>query len=293
MSEHIHMAIGRFLYDIGASSDAVNSGYFQPMVEAFASGGSDAVLSSCHDFRGVVFLKSIDASDIINFTDALYELFKQAVEENGVRHVCQVIARMEEQCIFAERSLADTFPTFIGLLVQFNEPGINRFPTNFGTLKQMVHLKHNLQAMVSSQERNWGNGNVRSGFYLNPKYFYSFDGDIPKAIWSGMYDCTEKFVPDLSVQDKIIKEVNSYKNAAGDFGRKMAVRARVSMLPVDSTSDDARLLGNSHGEVKDLGAGFHDYGIFNRVKEKASKKRLNTKLIKPLIISHLPVLWNT
>nr|TKS17639.1 hypothetical protein D5086_0000010100 [Populus alba] len=191
-------SIGRFLYDIGASLDAVNSAYFQPMVEAIALGGSEVVLSSCHDLRG---------------------------------------------------------------------------------------------------------------FYLNPKFSYSFEGDIPSEIRSGMYDFIEKFVPDLSVQDTIIKEVNSYKNAAGDFGGRWLLELgtlcflcfilleysnlifalvnkneeqdppiscdsnsiledwvkgnevcsddfeTLNWMAVDPPSDDARLWGNSHSEVEDLGAG--------------------------------------
>lgn len=70
-----------------------------------------------------------------------------------------------------------------------------------------------------------------AGFYLNPRFFYSIDGDMPGTIVSGMYDCIERLVPDTKIQDKIIKELNSYKNAAGDFGRKMAIRARESLLP--------------------------------------------------------------
>ena len=56
----LHMAIGRFLYDIGASLDAVNSAYFQPMVEAIALGGSEVVLPSCHDLRGWVLKNSVE-----------------------------------------------------------------------------------------------------------------------------------------------------------------------------------------------------------------------------------------
>ncbi|KAI3989870.1 hypothetical protein MKX01_040840, partial [Papaver californicum] len=37
--DQVHMAIGRFLYDIGAPLDAVNSSYFQPMIDVIASKG--------------------------------------------------------------------------------------------------------------------------------------------------------------------------------------------------------------------------------------------------------------
>lgn len=70
-----------------------------------------------------------------------------------------------------------------------------------------------------------------AGFYLNPKFFYSIEGDVHHHIRSSVYDCIEKLVPDVKIQDKIVKETTSYHNAVGDFGRKMAIRARDALLP--------------------------------------------------------------
>ncbi|KAJ4719983.1 HAT transposon superfamily [Melia azedarach] len=418
----IFMAVGRFLYDIGAPLDAVNSDYFQPMVEAIASEGSGAAIPSYHDIRGwilktsveevksdiekctatwgrtgcsilvdqwntetgrallcflaycpqgTVFLKSVDASGVINSSDALFELLKQVVEEVGVRNVLQVITSSEQQYIVAGRRLTDTFPTLywtpcaarcldliledfaklewinaiiaqaraitrfvynhgavLNLVRRYTygndivEPGITRSATNFTTLKRMIALKHNLQNMVTSQEwmdcphskkpgglemldivsnqsfwsssglivrltnpllrllriigserrpaigyvyagmyrvkdaikkeldkrdeyvvywniiDHWWEQQWRlplhvAGFFLNPKFFYSIEGDIHNEIVSGMFDCIERFVPDTKVQDKIIKEINSYKNSVGDFGRKMAIRAKDTLLPAE------------------------------------------------------------
>ncbi|XP_047316089.1 uncharacterized protein LOC124919796 isoform X2 [Impatiens glandulifera] len=72
---------------------------------------------------------------------------------------------------------------------------------------------------------------LAAGFYLNPKYFYSVEGDVHHQIRSSVYDCIEKLVSDPKIQDKIVKETTSYLNAVGDFGRKMAVRARDTLLP--------------------------------------------------------------
>ena len=49
-------------------------------------------------------------------------------------------------------------------------------------------------------------------------------------ILSGMFDCIERLAPDTKVQDKITKEISSYKNAAGDFGRKIAIRTQDTLL---------------------------------------------------------------
>lgn len=70
-----------------------------------------------------------------------------------------------------------------------------------------------------------------AGFFLNPLFFYNLQGQISNEISSGMLDCIERLVPEPKVQDKIQKELNLYKSAAGDFGRKMAVRARHTLLP--------------------------------------------------------------
>ncbi|XP_027116170.1 uncharacterized protein [Coffea arabica] len=71
-----------------------------------------------------------------------------------------------------------------------------------------------------------------AGFYLNPKFFYSTGGDM-HHIRSHVYDCVEKLVPDPNTQDKIVKETISYQNGDGDFGRKMAIRARDTLLPAE------------------------------------------------------------
>jgi hypothetical protein len=83
-------------------------------------------------------------------------------------------------------------------------------------------------------DRLWHHPLHAAGFYLNPKFFYSIQGDVHNEIHSGMLDCIEKLVPDTRVQDKISKELNLYKSAAGDFGRKMAIRARDNLLPCKS-----------------------------------------------------------
>lgn len=70
-----------------------------------------------------------------------------------------------------------------------------------------------------------------AGFLLNPKFFYSLEEDMHNEILSRMFDCIERLVPDIEVQDQIVKELNFYKNADGDLGRKMAIRARETLLP--------------------------------------------------------------
>ncbi|GFZ14934.1 HAT transposon superfamily [Actinidia rufa] len=104
-------------------------------------------------------------------------------------------------------------------------------------------LKNSLQEVRSDIDQcvgTWGKTGCsvlvdewisEKGFYLNPKFFYSIEGDVHHQIRSSVYDCIEKLVPDLKIQDKIVKETTSYHNAVGDFGRKMAIRSRDTLLP--------------------------------------------------------------
>ncbi|XP_022991080.1 uncharacterized protein LOC111487785 isoform X1 [Cucurbita maxima] len=423
VNNQVHMAVGRFLYDIGASLEAVNSAYFQPMIESIVSASTGIIPPSYHDIRGwilknsveevrsdfdrckatwgktgcsvmvdqwrteagrtmliflvycpegTVFLESVDASGIMDSPDLLYELLKKVVEQVGVKHVLQVITRCEENYAIAGRKLSDTYPTLywtpcaascvdlilgdFGNIESVNtvieqarsitrfvynnsmvlnmvrrytygndilEPCATRSATNFATLNRMVELKRCLQTMVTSQEwmdspyskrpgglemldlissesfwsscnsiirltnpllrvfrivgsgkrpamgyvyaamynaklaiktelvdrerymvywniidqrwgQQWNHPLHAAGFYLNPKFFYSIEGgEMHGEIASGMFDCIERLVSDTKIQDKIIKEINSYKNAVGDLGRKMAIRARETLLPAE------------------------------------------------------------
>ncbi|KAG8061553.1 hypothetical protein GUJ93_ZPchr0003g17125 [Zizania palustris] len=160
--DQVYMAIGKFLYDAGVPLEAVNSVYFQPMLEAVASAGWRPEAFSYHDFRGCIlkksleevtaqlefykgswtrtgctlladewttdkgrtlinlsvycpegtmFLKSVNATDIVVSPDALYELLKNAVEEVGEKNVIQVITNNSEIHAVAGRRLGETFPT--------------------------------------------------------------------------------------------------------------------------------------------------------------------------------------
>ncbi|KAJ6838024.1 uncharacterized protein M6B38_322285 [Iris pallida] len=420
--EQACMAIGRFLYDAGVSLDAVNSVYFQPMVDAVAAAGPGLQVPSYHDFRGTVlkrsveevsglleqyraswartgcsvmadewstetgrtlinflvycpegtvFLRSVDASHVVASPDALYELLKHVVEEVGARNVVQVITSGGDCHAAAGGRLTETFPTLfwtpcasrcvdaalddiakqggISEIVESGKavaafiynhapvlnmmrrytngkelllPGGNRSAMNFVALKSMVGLKDELTAMVGSEEWaacpyskkpagvvvtdlvgsagfwascsaivriteplvrlltladsarrpamgyiyvgmhqvkeaikkvlvkeqdyrpywdiidwRWDRRASRplhaAGFFLNPRFFYSVDGEVSNEISSAMLDCIERLVPEAKVQDKIQKELSMYKSAAGDFGRKMAVRARQTLLPAE------------------------------------------------------------
>ncbi|XP_020571096.1 uncharacterized protein LOC110018198 isoform X2 [Phalaenopsis equestris] len=419
--EQVYHSIGRFLYEAGVPLEAVNSVYFQPMVEAIAAFGPGLELPSYHDFRGgilkrlieevnltlehykrtwghtgcsiladecstmektlinffvycpegTMFLRCVDATEIVATADTLYELLKHVVEDVGPNNVIQVITNNSDIHAFAGKRLTETFPTLFWspcasqcidlILEDFSKmdsmidtiesaksltrfiyrtvpvlnmmkkythgkdllrPASSRAAMNFVALKSLVCLKEELRNMVTSEEWlespyskkpdgvamanlilnslfwiscaainriteplvqllklveskkrpamgyvhlclylakdairkefvkksdympywdlidwRWDKQLPRplhaAGFFLNPQLFYSTEGQISNEISSGMLDCIERLVPEAKVQDKIQKELNYYRGADRDFSRKIAVRARRSLLPAE------------------------------------------------------------
>ncbi|CAA7045367.1 unnamed protein product [Microthlaspi erraticum] len=73
-----------------------------------------------------------------------------------------------------------------------------------------------------------------AGFFLNPKFFYNANEEMRSEISAAVLDCIERLVPDMdNTQEKVVKELNFYKNAVGVFGRNLAIRARDTMLPAE------------------------------------------------------------
>ncbi|PWA61298.1 hAT transposon superfamily [Artemisia annua] len=363
----VSLAIGRFLFDVGVSLDAVNSVHFQPMIDAIASQGSGVVGPTYHDMRGwilknmvqevrgdvdqcmgtlgktgcsilvdecrsengrtflnfsvycpqgLVFLRSVDGTNILDSTQDLFSLFKEVVQEVGVKNVLQIITNNEARYVEVGKEIADNFPAIFWtpcatecvdlILEDFRElewinsvleqaRSISRFIYSHSLVleydeKRMVSVKHNLQSMVASDEwmeypllrlrrivsckktpgmgyvyagvyrakeaikkelvdkknymvywniidRRWGQLHRHplhmAGFYLNPKFFYSTEGDIHYQIRLSVYDCVEKLILDTKIQDKIMRETASYREAAGDFGRKIAIRGRNTLCPAE------------------------------------------------------------
>ena len=68
--------------------------------------------------------------------------------------------------------------------------------------------------------------------FLNLEFFYDnppvkFDEEVTSRI----YSCIDRLVSNIDVQDKIICELSTYKNAEGLFGIPIAIRSRKTLTP--------------------------------------------------------------
>ncbi|KAF3949497.1 hypothetical protein CMV_024637 [Castanea mollissima] len=215
-NQEIQMAIGRFLYEIGAPLDAVkDSVYFQPMIDAIVSGGTGVVLPSYHDLRGWIL--------------------KSAVEE--VKHDVQQYMgtwRRTGCSILVNRWYSQRGKTFLTFSVYCPERTLF---LKYVDASAIIYSPDALYELLKQVVEEVGVGHVLQVITDNTEKFIvagkSIKGCIHNGIMSAMFDCIERLVPDTKVQDKIIKEMNSYKNAVGDLGRNLAIRSRDTLLPVE------------------------------------------------------------
>ncbi|XP_021851342.2 uncharacterized protein [Spinacia oleracea] len=71
-------------------------------------------------------------------------------------------------------------------------------------------------------------------FYLNPEIHYDKPDQVAdEEVVKGLYDCIARIVPDVETQDKILNELESFRNATGLFSHNMAIRQRKTKSPAD------------------------------------------------------------
>ncbi|GJM97096.1 hypothetical protein PR202_ga13997 [Eleusine coracana subsp. coracana] len=257
--EQVSMAVGRFLYDAGVPLEAVNSVYFQPMIETIASTGGRLEALSYSDFRGHILKRSLD--------DVMSQL--EFYKETWTRTGCSVLA--DEWITDKGRTLIN-FSVHCPAVIRITEPLVhllklitsNKRPSvgyvyaglyqaKVAIKKELVR-KSNYMTYWNIIDWRWDNHKPRplhlAGFFLNPLFFDGIRGDVSNIIFSGMLDCIERLVSDVKIQDKIQRELNMYRSeAAGDFRRQMAVRSRRTLPPgVDSEMVRGAALGIQEDE---------------------------------------------
>ncbi|GJN22836.1 hypothetical protein PR202_gb10436 [Eleusine coracana subsp. coracana] len=219
--EQVSMAVGRFLYDAGVPLEAVNSVYFQPMIETIASAGGRLEALSYSDFRGHILKRSLD--DVMSqlefyketwtrtgcsvladewITDKGRTLINFSVHcpaEVGEKNVIQVITNNSEVHAAAGNKLGETFPTLFwspctfqcidGMLEDFSKEG---------AISEIISSAKAITGFVY---------NSSSALNLMKKYLHGKDLLVPAETRSAMNFVTLKNLYNL--KDALQAMVNS------------------------------------------------------------------------------------
>ncbi|KAK8611082.1 hypothetical protein V6N13_131146 [Hibiscus sabdariffa] len=298
VNNNVHMAIGRFLFDIGATLDAVNSVYFQPMVDAVISGGNGTLMPSRDDLQGWILKKSVE--EVKSDNEKLIASWARSITRFIYNH--SVVLNMVRRYTFGNDIV---------------ELAATRSATNFTTLARMVDLRNNLQAMITSQEWVDCPYSKKPGglvmLDLVTEWWSTYGGSCPNlarlAIRVLSQTCstlglrhnripfekmheTRNCLEQQRVRDLIFVQCNLQLRQIGYDSKQQDSAQPISsesasivedwVMGTDTILDDdtypdwttletlsvsTMLLRPPHDEMEELGAGFDDYEIFNRVKE--------------------------
>ncbi|XP_030974102.1 uncharacterized protein LOC115994184 [Quercus lobata] len=101
----VDMAIARFLYDNCIPFNVVNSVYYQMMIDAIAAAKVHLIM------LGMVFVKSVDASDIVKNTRNLFKLFDEVVTWVGPKNIVHLVTDNASNYVSAGKLLCEKYKT--------------------------------------------------------------------------------------------------------------------------------------------------------------------------------------
>jgi len=105
-----------------------------------------------------------------------------------------------------------------------------RLPNALGIKKRI--MKRHLSFIDARWECQLHQPFYAAGHFLSPKFF-NLNPNIEdgREVVQGLYECITRLVSDLKTQDKILQELNLYKNAQGLLGMNMAKRQKNALSP--------------------------------------------------------------
>ncbi|XP_024927992.3 uncharacterized protein LOC107412863 isoform X2 [Ziziphus jujuba] len=131
-----------------------------------------------------------------------------------------------------------------------------------------------------------------AAYYLNPSIFYNPSFSTNKVIQKGFLDCIETLEPNITAQVTITSNIKFYEEAAGDFGRPVALRGRESLAPATWWSlyaadypDLQRLAVRILSQTCNIIRCDRSWSMFERTHSK-KKNRLEHQRLNDLLFVH-------
>ncbi|XP_047071819.1 uncharacterized protein LOC124680822 [Lolium rigidum] len=149
--------------------------------------------------EGTMFLKSVDATEIVTSSDTLYELLKSVVEEVGEINVVQVITKNSEVHAAAGRMLGETFPTLFWSPCSFL--CIDGMLEDFSKVKAVSDIIGHAKAITGFIYNN------AVALSLMKKYLHGKDLIVPAETRAAMNFVTLKNM--YSLKEDLLAMVNS------------------------------------------------------------------------------------
>ncbi|KAH6796937.1 hAT dimerization domain-containing protein / transposase-like protein [Perilla frutescens var. hirtella] len=174
----------------------------------------DIVNFLVNSLRGSVFLKSLDVSEVVKNSKTLFKMLDSIVEKIGETNVIQVVTDKASNYVKAalDRAKETIAKSFEMKKKEYKEA------FKIIDLRWECQLHRPLHA---------------AGYYLNLSIYYKDPEQVScQEVEDRLYECIEMLCPNIDIEDLIIDELNTYKNASGLFGKEVAIRNRTKKSPV-------------------------------------------------------------
>ncbi|KAF7826300.1 uncharacterized protein G2W53_017464 [Senna tora] len=279
--ERCDLAISKWMVDACLPFSAVNSVYYQPMIDAIANIGklpevnevvdhaeklTKFIYNHCftlHLMRthtgGREILRPAPTRFATNFValqsilaqkDALRAMvtfkewttssfsreskskrFVDAVLDSGFWKNCSTIVKLTEPLIRVLRIVDSEEKPAMGFLYAPFQKAREEM------IKRFQRRKRVIEPYLKIIDRRWDKQLYKNlhaaGFWFNPSYHYDTNEmEKHKSVISGVLDVIERYAHnDRALEETLNKEVTIFRNAEGDFGRRLAVNSRNTKMP--------------------------------------------------------------
>ncbi|KAF7831981.1 uncharacterized protein G2W53_014314 [Senna tora] len=193
--ERCDLAISKWIVDACLSFNVVNSVYYQPMIDVIAKNGQP------HRLLGRANLKSYWKN-------------------------CATIVELTEPQIRVLRILDSEEKPAMGFLYAAFHKAREEMIKRFQRRKKVI------EPYLNIIDRRWDKQLYKNllavGFWFNPSYHYDTNEmEKHKSAISGILDVIERYAHnDRALEEKLNEGVTIFRNAEGDFGRRLALNSQ-------------------------------------------------------------------
>ncbi|KAJ6343817.1 hypothetical protein OIU76_005546 [Salix suchowensis] len=187
--------------------------------------------------RGVYFVSSVDATDIIEDAASLFKLLDKVVEEIGEENVVQVITKNTIQYVI--KSLEP-----VARVLQKIDSDETQSIAHI--YNDMCRAKHAIKAIHGDDARKYGpfwsvienqwsssfhHPLYMAAYFLNPSYRYRPDFLLNPEVIRGLNECIVRLEADNGKRVSASMQIPDFVSARADFGTDLAISTRMELDP--------------------------------------------------------------
>ncbi|RWR95166.1 HAT dimerization domain-containing protein isoform 2 [Cinnamomum micranthum f. kanehirae] len=249
--------------------------------------------------RGVYFVFSADASDIIEDAPNLFKLLDKVVEEVGEENVVQVITENTKM-----QYVRKSVDPIVQVLQKVDTAEGLPMPSIY---HDMYRAKFAIKAIHGDDERKYGpfwcvidnhwnslfhHPLYMAAYFLNPSYRYRSDFISHPEVIRGLNECIVRLEPDNGRRISASMQISEFVSAKADFGTELAMSTRTGLHPASwwqqhgiNCLELQRIATRILSQTCSSFGCEHNWSTFDQIHSRR-RNRLSQKRLNDLIYVH-------